>query len=295
MDKNYIFIDAPSDLGLKQTGVTGLGAKLKQYNLLEKLNAEQGPIVDLGTCIYSGKRDGDTGYLNMNTVREYTYKLSEVISPYIKHRRPFIVLGGDCSILLGSALALKKQGRYGLLFLDGHSDFYDSRLSETGEVAELDLGIVTGHGHPQLDDIDGLKPYFKPEDTVLFGFREERHDPPKGYRAVRKTGIHVFSLDDIRKQGFEKCLRLALQEVTKAEVDGFFIHLDADVLDDALMPAVDYRLEDGLSFQEVSSILKAAVDTGSIRGLDVTIYNPNLDQNDEAAIRMVACLAEGLS
>jgi len=61
------------------------------------------------------------------------------------------------------------------------------------------------------------------------------------------------------------------------------------------MPAVDYRLEDGLSYQEVSSILKAAVDTGSMRGLDVTIYNPNLDTKDEAAIGMVACLSDGLS
>lgn len=35
-----------------------------------------------------------------------------------------IVLGGDCSILLGNLLALRRRGRHGLLFIDGHADFY---------------------------------------------------------------------------------------------------------------------------------------------------------------------------
>ncbi|GAB3814574.1 hypothetical protein GCM10027605_60250 [Micromonospora zhanjiangensis] len=39
-----------------------------------------------------------------------------------------VVLGGDCSILLGSALAMHRLGeavggRIGLVFVDGHSDF----------------------------------------------------------------------------------------------------------------------------------------------------------------------------
>jgi arginase len=32
-------------------------------------------------------------------------------------------IGGDYSILPGSMLALRRRGRYGLLFIDGHADF----------------------------------------------------------------------------------------------------------------------------------------------------------------------------
>ncbi len=38
-----------------------------------------------------------------------------------------IVLGGDCSIMLGCLLALRRRERHGLLFLDGHPDFYQPR------------------------------------------------------------------------------------------------------------------------------------------------------------------------
>jgi hypothetical protein len=55
-----------------------------------------------------------------------------------------------------------------LLFVDGHSDFYDSNLSGTGEIAEMDLGIVTGFGHDVLANLSDMKPYFRPEDVVVF-------------------------------------------------------------------------------------------------------------------------------
>jgi arginase len=42
----------------------------------------------------------------------------------------------------------------------------------------------------------------------------------------------------------------------KKELDGFWIHLDADVLDDEVMPAVDYRLDGGLSFSDLSELLR---------------------------------------
>ena len=38
----------------------------------------------------------------------------------------------------------------------------------------------------------------------------------------------------------------------------FFIHLDADCLDDTVMPAVDFRLPGGLSHQELQTALRIA-------------------------------------
>ena len=39
-------------------------------------------------------------------------------------------------------------------------------------------------------------------------------------------------------------------------LEGFWIHLDVDVLDDELMPAVDYRMKGGLTFVELGELLK---------------------------------------
>jgi arginase len=80
----------------------------------------------------------------------------------------------------------------------------------------------------------------------------------------------------------------AMARVTKEEVDGFWIHFDVDALDDALMPAVDYRMKDGLSYEELKQLLGTALATQKVVGLTLTIYNPNLDPSRSIARKLVA-------
>jgi arginase len=72
------------------------------------------------------------------------------------------------------------------------------------------------------------------------------------------------------------------------------MHLDADVLDDALMPAVDYRMPGGLSWEELTTILQVAIGSGRAIGLNITIFNPELDSNGSIAAAFVDTLARGL-
>jgi arginase len=76
---------------------------------------------------------------------------------------------------------------------------------------------------------------------------------------------------------------------------GFWIHLDVHVLDDAIMPAVDYRLPDGLGWNEVSIVLPAAVASPRAVGLEITIFNSTLDRDGRHARELVDVLADGLA
>ena len=67
------------------------------------------------------------------------------------------------------------------------------------------------------------------------------------------------------------------------------------MLDDAIMPAVDYRMPDGLRWEELSSVLRIAIDSGHALGLDVTIFNPTLDGTGAVAAAFVDALATGLA
>jgi arginase len=49
------------------------------------------------------------------------------------------------------------------------------------------------------------------------------------------------------------------------------------VLDDAIMPAVDYRLPDGLTWTEIEDVLSAALAHPRAVGMEITIFNPRLD------------------
>ena len=83
-----------------------------------------------------------------------------------------LVLGGDCSNIIGIMLALRRAGRFGLVFIDGHADFYQPEAEPSGEVASMDLAIVSGRGPTVLTDIEGLKPLVRDADIVAFGFRD---------------------------------------------------------------------------------------------------------------------------
>ena len=49
-----------------------------------------------------------------------------------------------------------------------------------------------------------------------------------------------------------------------------------DVLDDGIIAAVDYRLKNGLTFEELTHLLDALVSTYKTDGMDITIFNPKL-------------------
>jgi arginase len=63
--------------------------------------------------------------------------------------------------------------------------------------------------------------------------------------------------------GIENAATDALAHLTRSELDGFFIHLDADCLHDDIMPAVDFRISGGLSWKELGILLRLA--TTSLR------------------------------
>jgi arginase len=60
------------------------------------------------------------------------------------------------------------------------------------------------------------------------------------------------------------------------------------------MPAVDYRLPDGLSWTELTTVLRVAL-SGHAIGLGVTIFNPLLDPDGRLAAALVDALVAGLS
>ena len=181
---------------------------------------------------------------------------------HLRSRGTFpIVLGGDCSILLGCLLAPRRHGRSGLLFLDGHADFYQPDAEPNGEAASMELAFVTGRGPDIVTNLEGLKPLVRDEDVVVLGRRDAKDADEHGSQRVEDTGIEVIDLDAVRRQGAANAATHALRRLGAPALDGFWIHLDADVLDDAIMPAVDYRMPGGLRWEELSSVLRIAIDS----------------------------------
>jgi arginase len=94
--------------------------------------------------------------------------------------------------------------------------------------------------------------------------------------------------------GVESAARAAVAHLVREDLDGFFIHVDADCLDDAIMPAVDFRVPGGLSWGDLEAALRIALASGKAVGLEVAIYNPRLDADGSAGRGLADVLARAL-
>lgn len=290
-DRNYAIIEAPSNLGLRPTGVELLPETLLRYGLGERLQARHAARLDVPR--YSDVRDPDTLTLNAQAIAAWSPKLADAIADVLEKNDFPVVLGGDCSILLGSTLALKRRGRYGLMFIDGHADFYQPEAEPYGEAASMDLAFATGHGPALLSNVEGLAPLVREEDVVAFGFRDAKDQAEYGSQPL-PDDLLSYDLARVRELGVEAAAAAAVKHLTRPELQGFFIHVDADCLNDDVMPAVEYRLPDGLTIQELRRTLEIALASGKAMGIEVTVYNPNLDKDGEAGRRLVDVLADAL-
>ena len=287
---NPLIIEVPSPLGLRPDGVQSAPGALRTAGLHARLGSADEVRVDVPP--YCDVREPETGVLNPQGVAEVAQSLAAAVDSALDGGRFPVVLGGDCSIVLGPMLALRRRGRYGLVYIDGHADFQHPSDEPTGEVASLDLALVTGRGPGILTDLDGLRPLVRDEDVALVGYRVFGDNDHFLEEHVRDTAITVVDGPEVREGGAASALGKALAAVTRPGAEGFWVHLDVDVLDDDLMPAVDYRHPGGLSWEETGEILRGLLQASGARGLEVTIFNPRLDSDGSHARRLCDLIAD---
>jgi arginase len=291
--RRYAVLEAPSTLGLRTRGVERLPAALLQHGLAERVIARRAGRVEPDSEGV-GYRDPQTKVLNAGPIARYTPKLADAVGGVLEAGEFPVVLGGDCSIVLGTALALKRRGRYGLLFIDGQADFFQPEAEPYGEAASMDLALVTGHGPELLTRFEGHSPLIAEADAVAFGFRDADDQAEYGSQPL-PARLRAFDLPTIERMGIASAAEEAVAHLSRDDLDGFWIHVDADCLDDAVMPAVDFRLPGGLSAEQLLCVLKRALGSERAVGLEITIYNPALDTDGRAGSLLVDVLATALS
>ena len=273
-------------------GVETLPDALLAEGLSEGLEAQRAGRVEPPQ--YDHRRDAVTMLLNPRGIADYSVALADVVERVIDTGEFPVVLGGDCSIVLGCLLALRRRGRYGLLFLDGHADFYQPEVEPNGEAASMELALATGRGPKIVTDLEGLRPLIRDEDVVAFGRRDAEIAEAHGSQRIEDTAITVIDFAEVRKCGAGEVTYRAIEDLCRPEIVGIWVHLDADVLDDAVMPAVDYRMPGGLSWEELATVLQVTIASGRAIGLNITIFNPKLDSDGSIAAAFVDTLVKGL-
>ncbi|MFD7220188.1 arginase family protein [Streptomyces sp. NPDC059892] len=282
--RNIVVIDAPSNLGLRPPapgvvpGCYKLAGALREQRIVQRLGAFEGGVVVPPRYDRGDWKEGD-GVFNAEAIAAYTPRLADRIEHHVRAGDFPLVLGGDCSIQLGASLALRRMGRYGLAAIDGSADFRHTGNSDSvGAAGGEELAIGTGRGQRDLSDLEGLGPYLRDEDVRLFGIRDYDEDREE----LARLRIPTVTVGELREWGAAELAGAVLQTLEAPVTDGFWVHLDADVLDPEVMPAVDSPDAGGLLPDELAVLLRTLVRSERCVGLNVTIYDPDLDPDGTA-------------
>ncbi|MFV2083701.1 arginase family protein [Micromonospora sp. LOL_021] len=292
-------LDAPSNLGLRPptgTSVPGCAkapGALRDHQLVGRLGARDAGCLTPPRYDPADWRPGD-GVCHAGSISAYTIALAGRIGAVIDAGEFPVVLGGDCSILLGGALAMHRLGeavggRIGLVYVDGHSDFrHPGNASYVGAAAGEGLALVTGRGQPDLAGIEGRRPYFRDIDVVVLGIRAQDE-----YRLdLQAAGIVTRPVPELRAEGAARSAQWARDQL--ADCAGYWVHVDVDVLDPAVMPAVDAPDPGGIAFAELELLLADLVDTPHCLGVELTVFDPDYDPDGSYAADIVSTLVAGL-
>jgi arginase len=274
-------LEAPSALGHvpEHRGVERAPARLLEEGIADGLAAVAAGRVE--ATGYSPARDPQTLVMNVEPLVEFSSRLADAVGEIVDAGRFALVLGGDCSILLGTMLGLRRRGRFGLLYIDGHADYWQpERNTIDGAASASELAFATGRGPAVLTELEGRAPVVEARDVVVFANRDRAERSEGGCQPLPDE-MGVIARDRVRTLGVEPAMAEALSLLQRGgedELDGLWIHVDADVLDGAIMSAVDDPSADGLLWGELAAALGMAIGSGLAVGLQITIYNPDFDE-----------------
>jgi len=230
-------------------------ARLRDLGIVERLHARD--LGDVPAALYRDFVRPRGGIRNENLVLDHVRAISGALEP---HDDFTLILGGDCSVLLGSLHGLARGRDLGLVFLDGHSDFNTPETTVTGAVAGMDLALATGRGSTELAHLRGARPLVQDEHVVAIGIRDGDF-ADANIRTATTAGEVLEHLGD----------------------RDFFVHVDADVLDPAFMPFVDSPEPGGLDPDTLVSLLAPLVRHPRAVGMELTIYDPRHDHDGRGA------------
>jgi arginase len=287
--KATVAIGVPFDSVGRGGGTENGPGTLRQLGLPEALGARNEG--DLAVRIRGEERDPDTGLVASDDVLVSTAMVRTAVAAAIEAgERPFL-LGGCCAELPGALAGARDAlgAPLGLAHVDGHLDLYDGETSTTGEAADMPISVVLGLGPAGWVEAMGGSSAV-PERTALVGFRDRAESIADGMRQPEDLPHPplLYGAAKLRERG----LAAAAAELAERLGTGpFWLHLDVDVLDQAIFPATDYPQPAGLDWEELATLLAPLTVAENLVGASLACYNPEKDPELEYGRRLVAVLA----
>jgi arginase len=261
----------------------------RQANLYHLLESHGHSVTDLGDLTsfqFQEIRDPETGISDLDLWIDLSNSLSEKLEEILNRGAFPLILGGDCSLLVGvfSAFA-NRDTEVGLVFLDGHADFHYPHTSPSGDPADMELAVLTGRGNEKIVNISSKSPLLKDNDVVVYGIR--------AYDQIADSDIPVYDNKRMEAIGINDAVVEGLKNLGQRNLP-LWLNFDVDVLDPEFMPAM-FPEPGGLTMVEVQEFLTCVKASGQFIGMSITCYHPMLDKEGSAGVQLANLIASVFS
>lgn len=193
-----------------------------------------------------------------------------------------LVLAGNCFSALGTVTGLGAR-RTGILWLDAHGDLNTPETTTSGFLDGMAAATITGRCWTELT---ATLPGFGPvpdRHLLLVGARDL---DAAEVRLIGDDRIRCITTADLRRDG-PACAGPPIARIAD-NVDGFYLHVDLDVLDPDIARANGFAAPGGLAVRDIAALTDVTAGSAPITGAAITAYDPAYDRDGEAARAAVA-------
>jgi arginase len=280
-------LGVPLDLGGSRRGVDMGPSAVRIAGLGERLAAQGCVVVDKGDLAApipetQAERDPKKKYIR--EIAKVCQKLYQQVYQAHEEGALPVVLGGDHSLAAGSVgasadFAAARGKQIGLLWVDAHGDMNTPASTTSGNVHGMPLAALLGAEPAELSKIGARSPKVSADRTVLIGVRNL--DPLERER-IRDSGVHLFTMKDIDRDGIATIMERALA-IAGRDTHGIHVSFDLDVCDPSIAPGVGTPVKGGLDYREAHMVMEMVADSERLMGLDLVEINPILDTQNQTA------------
>jgi arginase len=288
-------LGVPSSAGAFAPGQELAPAALRAAGLVDRLAAGGVEVEDLGDSpVWRWRPDTERPRAqNLAEVARIARETAYRVARAREGSGPVLVLGGDCTIELGTVAGhVARDEEVGLVYFDVHPDLNTPASVHEGALDWMGMAHALGvdGAEPELAGIGARTPLLGDRQVLFFSYGPDQATPFE-LEQMERRGLARVSVDEVAADPEGEAGR-ALDEFG-ARFDRLLVHFDVDTVDfnDAPLSENTGRGE-GLALDTALRALRVLVGSERLAALTVTELNP-LHGDEEG--RTIGRLVDGLA
>lgn len=205
-----------------------------------------------------------------------------------------VVFAGDHSTAGGTIAGIKMANpkrKLGVIWIDAHADMHTPYTSPSGNMHGMPLATALAVDNldckvhnpdaktvdiwNKLKNMGKIEPKILPEDLVFIALRDYEKEEEA---LLKKLGIKIVTVQEVRRKGIESVVRQTLAHLSKCE--DIYVSFDVDSLDSSISRGTGTPVSNGLKEREAEDLIAALMQNYKICCIEIVEVNPTLDKEN---------------